>query len=324
MLKYLVKRIISLIPVVIVISIMLFGFVKIMPGDPVLGMMNPNIKDPVEYAAQEARIREQLGLDKSLPEQYVKWVGNTVKGDLGFSLSERKPVKDVIGRPLQNTISVNVIAITLSFIISVIVGIKSAVKRGGWYDKTWQVLSIIGMSMPTLLISILLIYVFAIKLGWFPTQGMPVQGMTSGFASVVEWMKYATLVIMTLTIGSLASTIRYVRNAMIEVLNSDYIRTARAKGLSNKVIIYSHAFRNALIPVVTILAGSIAGIFGGAAITERIFSWNGIGSVLVSGINSRDYQLVLAINIFYAIISLVSNVVMDIGYALVDPRVKLD
>lgn len=324
MLKYIGKRIVSLIPVVIIISIMLFSFVQLMPGDPVKAMMNPDIKDPVEYDRVYKEIETKLGRDKSYPEQYVRWVSNTLKGDLGYSTSMKKPVKDVIATPLKNSIGLNIVSIALAFVISIFVGIKSAVDRGKFFDKFWQVFSLIGMSMPTLLISILLIYVFAIKLGWLPTGGMPLAGSSSGLAYIGEWFKYAALPIATLTIGSFASTIRYVRNAMIEVLNSDYIRTARAKGLSSKVIIYSHAFRNALIPVVTVVAGSIAGIFGGAAITENIFSWNGIGNVLISGVTSRDFMLILSMNMFYAVLSLVSNILMDVGYALVDPRVKLD
>lgn len=139
----------------------------------------------------------------------------------------------------------------------------------------------------------------------------------------LQWAKYMALPVITLTIGNLAGTIRYVRNAMIEVISKDFIRTARSKGLSEKVIIYSHAFRNALIPVVTLVAGSLVGLFGGAAITETIFAWNGIGYVLIQALNSRDYMVVLTMNLFYAVLSLTANILMDIGYALVDPRIKL-
>lgn len=324
MLKYMLKRLASLVPVVIIISIMLFSLVKMMPGDPVLGMINPDIKDPQEYKEAYAAIEKRLGLDQPLPIQYFKWVSNTLQGDLGISTSMNKPVIDVVADPLKNTILISFISLTITFVISIVVGIKSAVNRGKAFDKFWQVFSLVGMSMPTLLISILLIYFFAIKLKIFPTGGMPITGATTGLALIPEWFSYATLPIITLTIGSFATTIRYVRNAMIEVLSSDYIRTAKAKGLSNKVIIYQHAFRNALIPVVTILAGSIVGLFGGAAITERIFSWNGIGNVIVSAVSGRDFMLVLAMNMMFAVISLASNIIMDIGYAFVDPRVKLD
>lgn len=326
MFKYLFRRLMSLIPVVIIISIMLFSFVKMMPGDPVHVMLGggAGIEDPKQYQKAYDALYEELGLDKSLPEQYVRWVANTAKGNLGYSTSNNKPVKDVIARPLKNTVVLNVISIILSFVISIIVGIKSAVKQGSMYDKSWQVASIVGISMPTLLISVLLIYVFSIKLKILPIGGMPSMLDDGSFAYYKELFPYMVLPLITLTIGSFAGMIRYVRNAMLEVLSSDYIRTARAKGLDEKVVIYSHAFRNALIPVVTIVAGSLPGIFGGAAITEQIFAWNGIGKVLIDAVNSIDLNLVLAMNMFYAVLSLVSNILMDISYALVDPRVKLD
>jgi len=295
-----------------------------MPGDPVRNMVDPTIKDPAEQERQYEEIKKNLGYDKSLPEQYVRWVKNTATGNLGYSTKYKAPVTEVIKTPMKNTVLLNVISLVLSFIISIIVGIQSAVKRGKFFDKFWQVISLIGMAMPTLLISILLIYAFSIKLEVLPIGGMPAMVDDGSMAYYAEWARYIILPVATLTIGSFAGTIRYVRNAMIEVLNSDYIRTARAKGLSSKVIIYSHAFRNALIPVVTILAGSLAGLFGGASITESIFSWNGIGQVLIQSVNQRDYNMVLALNMFYAILALVANIIMDVGYAFVDPRVKLD
>lgn len=325
MFKYISKRFLSLIPVVIIISIMLFSFVKLMPGDPVKVMLGTgNIKDPVLYEKAYNDLYEELGLDKSVPEQYVRWVSNTVQGNLGYSSSKNKPVKDVIARPMKNTVVINVISILISFTVSIIVGIRSAVKQGSFFDKSWQVTSIVGVSMPTLLISVLLIFVFSIKLGILPIGGMPSMIDDGSFAYYKELFPYMILPIATLTLGSFAGMIRYVRNAMLEVLSSDYIRTARAKGLNEKVVIYSHAFRNALIPVVTIIAGSLPGIFGGAAITEQIFAWNGIGKVLIDGVNSLDLNLVLAMNMFYAILSLASNILMDVSYGLVDPRVKLD
>lgn len=324
MFKYITKRLGSLIPVVIIISILLFSLVKIMPGDPVKSMVDPTITDAAEQERQYEEIKIKLGYDKSLPEQYGIWVKNTVSGNLGYSTKYKVPVTDAIKVPMKNTVLLNVISLVLSFIISIIVGIQSAVRRGKFYDKFWQVVSLIGMAMPTLLISILLIYIFSIKANLLPLGGMPSMVDDGSIAYYAEWARYIVLPVATLTIGSFAGTIRYVRNAMIDVLNSDYIRTAKAKGLSSKVIIYSHAFRNALIPVVTILAGALAGLFGGAAITESIFSWNGIGQVLIQSVNQRDYNMVLALNMFYALLALLANIIMDIGYAFVDPRVKLD
>lgn len=323
MLKYIGKRLLSLIPVVFIISIMLFGLLKIMPGDPVRLMLQPGLKAEV-YETQYRIKREQLGLDKSLPEQYIRWVSNTLKGDFGYSSAMNKPVKDAIATPLKNSIILNIFSVVLSFVISIPVGIRSAVKRHSFFDSFWQIFSLVGISMPTFFIGLCLIFLIALKLRLLPAGGMPLMADDGSLAYYMSWSKYIILPVITLTIGSLAGTIRYVRNAMLEILAKDYIRTARSKGVKEKVVIYSHAFRNALIPVVTIVAGSLVALFGGASITEQIFAWNGIGYLLISSLNTRDYMVVLTMNMFYAVLSLVANLLMDIGYALVDPRIKLD
>lgn len=313
----------SLIPVMFIISVMLFGLFKSMPGDPVKLMIPAGIKSEVQRQMIYDQKVQQLGLDKSLPEQYVRWIINTASGDFGTSTSFNKPVVDVISTPLQNSIKLNVFVVILSFLISIPVGIKSAVKRHSLFDSFWQVFSLVGLSMPVFFIGLLLIFALAINLRWLPAGGMPFRFDGNFINDTLQWAKYMALPVITLTIGNLAGTIRYVRNAMIEVIGKDFIRTARSKGLSEKVIIYSHAFRNALIPVVTLVAGSLVGLFGGAAITETIFAWNGIGYVLIQALNSRDYMVVLTMNLFYAVLSLTANILMDIGYALVDPRIKL-
>lgn len=328
--KYLLKRFLSLIPVIIVISIILFTIVKLVPGDPIKMAYAGQLSSP-EFAKHPelreqfiAEKRELMGLDKGLVTQYFAWVKRTLSGDLGYSLQE-KPVTSVIKKPLQISIIINIISITLAFVIAIFVGIKSAIKRYTLYDTTWQVTSLVFTSMPTFFIGMGLIFIFPVTLGWLEFGGLPVILGHEPFSyKLWQWIRHLTLPVITLTIGSLAGTIRYVRNAMIEVLKKDYIKTARSKGLSEKVVIYSHAFRNALIPVVTIVAGSLVGIFGGSAITEQVFSIDGIGRTLITALNGRDYSIVLAMNLFYAVLGLAANVIMDISYALVDPRVKFE
>lgn len=330
MLKYLFKRLISLIPVIFVISVILFGMLHAMPGDPVLAMMSLDknaARNPEQFEREYERTKQEMGYDKSLPEQYVRWVGKTLQGDLGYSSQEKRPVVEVIAQPLKNSIILNIVSTVLAFVISIIVGIKSAVRQGKFYDRLWQVLSMIGYSLPTFFIAMILIFVFAQKLRWLPSGGMAssiIKQDQGNLAYYIAWARSLVLPVITLTIGSFASTSRYVRNAMIEALNQDYIRTARSKGLSQRKVIYSHAFRNALIPVVTVVAWGIAGMFGGAAITEQMFAYNGIGRYLIQGVINRDFSLVLTMNMFYTMISLAANVFMDIGYALVDPRIRLD
>jgi len=294
-----------------------------MPGDPVMFAMPPvdNIT-PAEYQELYALTAARLGLDRSLIEQYFIWAFNLLRGDFGYSLTRRLPVRDILLEPLLNSIFINFFSIIVAFLIAIPVGIKSAVKRNSVYDRGWQIFSIFGLSMPTFFIGLTLIYIFAIRLGLLPYGGMPFENPGS-LEYYLSFGRFMILPIITLTIGGLAGTIRYVRNAMLEAISKDYIRTARAKGLQEKVVIYHHAFRNALIPIVTIVSFSIVGLFGGSAITESIFVWNGIGTVLIRSLTTLDFNVVLVLNMFYAVLALVANIVMDIGYALVDPRIRL-
>lgn len=265
-----------------------------------------------------------MGYDKSIPEQYIRWLGRVLKGELGESNIQYKPVQQVIAQPLKNTFILNVGSTIIAFILSVIIGIKSAVRRGGVYDKFWQVFSLVGISLPTFFTGLILIFFLAFKLGWFPAGMMPITvGLTKG-EIFLSWIKHLILPTITLTIGSLASTSRYVRNSMIDALSQDYIRTAKSKGLSDKVVIYSHAFRNAMIPVVTVVAWAIVGMFSGAAITETIFAYNGIGKIFIDSVMQQDYNVVMALNMMYALLNVFGNLLADLGYALVDPRIRLE
>lgn len=318
MIKYSIKRILSLIPVIFAISIVLFSLTKIMPGDPV-SMMIPTSAKPEQIPQLREEITKQLGLDKSLPEQYVAWIGNVAQGELGFSSWKNDDVKNVIANPLKNTVILNFFVLIFSLTISITAGIRSAVKKNSFVDQFWQVFSLICMSVPTFFIGLCLVFVFALRLGWLPSNGMPVDGSGLG-----EWVRFLVLPVITLTITSLARTVRYVRNAMLDALSQDYIRTARSKGLSEKVVVYSHAFRNALIPIVTVVIAQIGTLFGGSMITESVFVWDGMGSTLLTALNRRDFYLVIAMNMFYAVVYLISNFIADLTYALVDPRIKLD
>ncbi|MDO5100108.1 MAG: ABC transporter permease [Eubacteriales bacterium] len=324
--KFLVKRLLNLIPVLIILSILFFGLMKAMPGDPVR-MMMPNdpkiIQNKATYEKIYRQTAEKYGFDKPLPEQYLNWVKRTVTGDLGYSTQFKKPVKDVIATPLKNTLFLNLGSTILGFMISLYIGIHSAVKKGSLYDRFWQVMSLVGVSLPTFFIGMMLIFVFALKLKWLPAGGMPVSAPgDAGY--LMDWLRILILPTITLTIGQVASTSRYVRNAMLDSLSQDYIRTARSKGLKEKVVIYRHAFRNALIPVVTVVAWSLVGMFSGAAVTETVFAYNGIGKVLISAVLAVDYNVALAMNTLFALLTVMGNLLMDIGYALVDPRVRLN
>ena len=214
MLRYTVKRILSLIPVVFIISIMLFGLTKLMPGDPAKLMVQGG--RPETYDARVEAARKSLGLDQDVVTQYVKWMGNLAHGDLGVSSTYQTEVKNVVAEPLKNTVFLNFFVLIFSLGISILVGIRSAVKKGSFFDQFWQVFSLIGMSVPTFFVGLCLIFIFAFKLGWLPSFGMPEQGLSTG-AYITSWFRHLILPVTTLTVIQLAGTMRYVRNAMLHV-----------------------------------------------------------------------------------------------------------
>lgn len=322
MLRYIIKRIFILIPVFLCITIILFTIVKIMPGDPVRAMLPTSLKAE-QYKAAYDTMFKKLGLDKSIPEQYFIWLTNMFKGEFGWSSMNNRPVIDVIAEPLRNTVILNFGVILLELLIAIPVGIRCAVKRMSAFDNFWQVFSLVTWSMPSFFLSLCFLFLFAAKLNWLPFGGMPNSVLLSGWPYIASWLTHMVLPAVVLALVSIAHTIRIVRNAMIDALNQDYIRTARAKGLKEKVVIYSHAFRNALIPVSTVVIFTLFALFSGSAITETVFAWHGIGKLLISAINSRDTMLVTTMNSFFAMLSLVAVLVADIVYGLVDPRVRL-
>jgi len=322
LIKYILKRIIILIPVLIGISVLLFGITRMMPGDPIRMMVDPGLR-PDLYQMQYDIIYQRLGYDRSIIEQYFLWITNMFQGDFGWSTYFNRPAIDCIGEPLKNTIILNACIIVFYLIIALPVGIKMAVKRGSIFDNGWQVFSLATFSVPSFFLALSLIFVFSITLGWLPIGGMPNSSLLEGRELLIAWARTLVLPVTTLTIISLAGGIRYVRNAMIDALSQDYIRTARSKGLSEKIVIYSHAFRNALIPISTIVVGVVFSLFGGSAITESVFVYNGIGRLIVQAAIARDSAMVVSMNLIFALINVTSILVADVVYGLVDPRIKL-
>ncbi|MEG0308679.1 MAG: ABC transporter permease [Clostridium sp.] len=326
MLKYFFKRLLNLIPVMIIITVILFVLLRLMPGDPVNAYLGQGSKTTPE---QQQQIREKLGLDESGLVQYTNWIKRTVTGDFGTSLKFRKPVNQVIGDYIWNSFLINIVSMIIAFAIAIPVGIKSAVKKYGVFDNSWTVFSLIGVGMPSFFFALLMIFFIAIPSnGSIPLNGMrtPVMaaiGYKSTWAMISDIGRHMILPTIVLTLLSLAGLIRYVRNSVIEVINQDYIRTARSKGLKEKVVIYRHAFRNALIPIVTLLGMYIPGLFGGAILLETVFGWPGIGNILYESVMGRDIWVVMAANTFFAVLMVLGNLASDMSYALVDPRVKV-
>ena len=326
MAKYLIKRFLYMIFVFFIVSILMFAITKSVPGDPALKMVNQQLAstDPARYQIALEEARQSLGLDQPLPIQYVKWMANTLSGNFGFSLQYRRPVIEVVGTPMFNTVALNLCSLILVFAITIPLGIISAVKKRSAFDQAVQVGSIIGYSLPTFVIALLFIYLFALKIQIFAISGSATPGTDyTGLQRVGDYLYHMALPLLVSTFCSLGGILRYVRAAMIDALREDYIRTARAKGLREKVVIYSHAFRNALIPIVTIITSWFVSIFGGSVVIESIFLWNGLGNTILTALRNLDSALYLAMMMFYVIITLIGNLLMDIAYCIADPRVKL-
>ena len=325
--RYLLKRLIYIIFVFFIISILMFAIYKSMPGDPVeimLGDSKTTMK-PDAYQALYDKTRESLGLDEPLPVQYLSWMGNMLTGEFGYSTQYKQEVINIIGAPMANTVILNILTMFVVFIIAIPLGILTAVRKNSVFDKAVQVLTIVGYSIPTFIIALLAIFLLAVKIPIFPISGVQSAGSTAtGMAFVLDRLRHMVLPVLVMSISGIGGITRYVRAAMIDVLRMDYIKTARAKGLREKTVIYIHAFRNALIPVVTITTWWIIGLFGGSIVIESVFLWPGLGKMLIDGLMQRDFAVVLTMQMFYVVLSLAGNVIMDIAYTLVDPRVRLE
>ena len=324
--KYLLKRFIYLIAVFFFISLVLFFIFKATPGDPALMMIEGGRQSmtPEAFARAHEQARALLGLDDNYFIQYFRYLFNMLTGNFGYSTAYQRPVMQVAMPALKLTVQMNLIIMFFVFAISIPLGIATAVKKGKAQDQITQVITILGHSLPSFIFAILLIFTFAVRLQLFPISGVRtpnIEGNT--FELLIDRIRHMVLPVLTMTFIYIAGITRYVRASMIEALRMDYIRTARAKGLREKVVVYSHAFRNSLIPLVTALVAWFIGIFSGAMIVESIFLYNGMGQLMLSSLRAADWSVVLAFNTFYMLLALVGNLVMDLLYLVVDPRVKL-
>ncbi|HOE85004.1 MAG TPA: ABC transporter permease [Sphaerochaeta sp.] len=326
MFKYVLRRLVYIVVVFLVASVLLFALYKSVPGDPARMMLEGNKASmkPEEYEARYQDAVRRLGLDKPVVIQYFTWLFNTIKGDFGYSLTYKMPVRQMIGVPMKNTIMLNVWSLIPVFLITIPLGIATAVRRGSRFDNAVQVITIIGYSLPFFVIALLFIFLFAVKIPIFPISGVQTPALKGTPTRMfLDKLYHMALPLSVMVFTSLGGLTRYVRATMIEALRMDYIRTARAKGLTEKVVIYSHAFRNALIPFITIMTGWFISIFSGSVVIERTFLWNGMGKVIIDALNQQDFAVSLAMVMFYLILSLIGNLLMDLSYGLADPRVKL-
>ncbi len=316
---YIARRVLLMIPVLLGISVVIFALINVAPGDPYTSMIDPNIT-----AEDKQVMLEAIGYYDPLPVKYVKWLSRAVKGDLGFSLRYKEPVTQIISRNLQNTLLLSMSALLFSVLLGVPIGVLSATRKYSLFDNILTVFSFIGLSIPAFFFGMLMIKFLAFDLNLFPISGMTTIGQDlTGIRKALDLLHHMALPVTVLGMVNMASLMRYTRSSMLEVITQDYIRTARAKGLKERTVIYKHALKNALIPVVTVICISIGYLLSGALLTETVFSWPGMGTLVYQAILNRDYSLVTASTMVIAVFILLSNLLADIIYAFLDPRIKL-
>lgn len=312
--KYILKRILIAIPVLIGITIIDYG-IMCLAGSPLAMLQGPRVS---EGALEVKRIA--MGLDQPFYIQYFIWLGQLLRGNMGYSIKSYQSVSSMIGSHLGPTLLLMGVSLLLSMFIAIPAGIYSAIHQYSKGDYTVVTLSFLGSSVPGFFLSLLLIYIFTVRLQALPSSGMFTLGTEGGAKDVARHMVMPVIVLAASMAGS---NIRYIRSAVLEILQQDYLRTARAKGIGRFKVIYKHALRNALIPIVTVIGMEIPTLFGGAIIIEQVFSWPGLGLMTMSAISNRDYPVIMGVCLLSAIVVLVGNLVTDVLYALVDPTIQL-
>ncbi|MGH2535555.1 MAG: ABC transporter permease, partial [Thermomicrobiales bacterium] len=314
---YLIHRLVHALTILLGISVLVFVMVEAAPGDAVDAMIPPEsfVDDEVKE-----RMRERLGLNEPAPIRYVRWLGRAVSGDFGYSLTSRKPIGEIILTRLPTTLQLVGFALVVSVVVGVATGIVSAVKQYSWIDYLTTLFAFTWISIPGFFLGLLMIYVFAVRLQWFPAFGA-----TSADAQnpILDRLHHLVLPGLTLGLELTAALTRYTRSSLLEVLHADYMRTARAKGLRDRVVIVRHGLSNALIPIITVIAFRLPYLISGAVIIETVFQWPGLGFLALTAANQKDYPLVMALALAVTLVVVVSSFVADVTYSLVDPRIRV-
>ena len=312
--RYALKRILIAIPTFFGITILVFIISCLAPGSP-LEMI---LTDPMATQADLEALEHQMGLDDPIVVQYFRWLGNLLQGNMGYSYRTKLPVAEMVLERLWPTLLLTIVSTLIAIVIAVPLGIMSAYKPYSAWDYISSGLSFIGASTPTFFTGLILIYIFAVKAGVLPMGGM----YDSGTRSVLSLMRHLVLPSAVLAIFNIGSILRQTRGSMLEVFQEDFMRTARAKGLRERSVVIIHGLRNALIPVVTVLSTMIPFLFGGAVVAEQVFGWPGLGNLMVQSINARDYPAIMGITVVIAAAVLVGNVIVDLVYGLLDPKIR--
>jgi peptide/nickel transport system permease protein len=359
MFRYIIKRTLQAIPLIFGITLLTYMLMTAAPGGPVSALRPPNPRTPPE---ERARLAARLGVNDPWPVQYLRWLlgddwmrrdtdgdgvadqailipldadgdgepeppGTTrgaLRGDFGESLVQKRPVLQVLIERLPATLELGIGSLVIGVVIGVLIGIMAAVRRGGWFDNASRVLAVVFDAIPSFWLGLILILLFGVQLQLLPLQGRCRATISDSCPPLYDRLQYLVLPTFILATGLIAGYSRFVRASMLDIINMDYIRTARSKGLSNRSVWYKHAARNALIPIATFLGPAITGILGGAVITETIFSWPGVGRTVVQAVTQRDYPVIMAVTIYAALATIFGYLLSDVLYGIIDPRIRYD
>jgi len=322
MARYVLRRLLVMIPLLLGVTFLTFALINLIPGSPADVVRN----DPKIRPEARVRIERQLGLDKPWPVRYVTWLGDLARGDLGESMQNRVPVADRIGAVLPNTLLLTVSALVVALVVAIPLGVYAALRHRTWFDRFANVGAVAMYAMPDFLLAYVLVLVFALQFNAMGWPALPVGGMTDrrGGGDFLDRLEHLILPALTLALVQIGSWSAYIRSQMLETLRMDFVRTAHAKGLAERGVLYGHAFRNAFLPLVTLVGLSLPGLFGGAIIVESIFAWNGIGRLAIDAFSARDYTLIMGTTLMFAFLTMVSNLLADVTAAALDPRIRLE
>lgn len=312
--RYILRRLLQTIPILFGVSVIIFIIVHSTPGTPYSYLFGPRT-DP----KMKERLMQEMGFRDPLPVQYLRWLKTTMSGNLGVSIRTGQPVTQLIGDAIPNTLRLSITSFVLSLLIAVPIGVLSATKQYSLMDYGVTTFAFMGISLPSFFAALLAIYFFAVKWPIFPMNGVTTPGQPYNFWDMIH---HLILPAVCLAVRDIAGYSRFTRSSMLEVMRQDYVRTARSKGLAERVVVYKHALRNGMIPVITLLGFSLPGLFGGAIIMESVFTFPGMGNLSIVAVNNREYGILMAVNMFFAILVILGNLVADVLYAVVDPRIR--
>ncbi|EKF44529.1 ABC transporter permease [Nitratireductor indicus C115] len=312
MIFYILRRIVATIPVMGVVALLVFSLLYLAPGDPAVIIAGESAS-----TEQLEKMRKDMGLDQPLPVQFAKWIGKVASGDLGTSLHSGKKVSEMIGARVGPTLSLATVTILLSLILAIPMGIFAAWARGRWLDKSLMSIAVLGFSTPVFVVGYVLIFLFSVKAGWFP-----VQGFTPISENPLRFLRTVTLPAFTLSLAYVALVSRITRSSLLEMLGEDFIRTARAKGASERRVLLRHALRNAAVPILTVAGSAAAFLIGGVVVTESVFNLPGMGRLVVESVLARDYPLIQGLILLLSLVYIGINLLTDILYSVFDPRIR--